>query len=84
MEDDFEIAGMVLTGGLKPHRRILKLVRNCDFPVLLTRDDTYNTAKKVLERRVKIRSSDEDKIREAERLITRYIDLDKLVRYIGE
>lgn len=82
IEDDFEISGMVLTGGFQPHRRILKLVKNCDFPILLSRDDTYNTARKVHERRVKIRSSDKDKIKEAERLITRYVDLDKLMQQI--
>ncbi len=82
VEDDFEVAGMILTGGLKPHRRILKLVKNCDFPILFSRDDTYKTARKVHERRVKIRSSDEDKIEEAERLVTRYVDLDKLIEQI--
>ena len=84
IEDGFEISGMILTGGLKPHRRILKLVKNCDFPVLLSGDDTYNTAKKVHERRVKIRSSDKDKIKEAERLVTRYVDLDELMQHISE
>ena len=82
VEDDFEIAGMILTGGLKPHQRILKLVKNCDFPILFSRDDTYNTARKVHERRVKIRSCDEYKIEEAERLVTRYVDLDKLMQQI--
>ena len=82
IEDGFEISGMILTGGLKPHRGILKLVKNCDFPVLLSTDDTYNTAKKVHERRVKIRSSDRDKIAEAERLVIRYVDLEKLMQQI--
>jgi BioD-like phosphotransacetylase family protein len=84
IEDGFEISGMVLTGGLKPHQGILKLVKNCDFPVLLSTDDTYNTARKVDERRVKIRSCDKDKIKEAERLVTRYVDLDKLMQHISE
>ena len=82
--DGFEISGMILTGGLKPHERILNLVKNCDFPVLLSTDDTYNTAKKVHERRVKIRSSDKDKIEEAERLVTRYVDIDMLMQHISE
>jgi len=84
IEDGFEISGMILTGGLKPHRGILKLVKNCDFPVLLSTDNTYNTTKKVHERRVKIRSCDKDKIKEAERLVTRYVDLDKLMQQISE
>ncbi len=79
-----EISGMILTGGLKPHERILKFVKNCDFPVLLSTDDTYNTAKKVHERRVKLRSTDKDKIEEAERLVTRYVDIDMLMQHISE
>lgn len=82
LEDGFEIAGMILTGGLKPHRRVLKLVKNCDFTILLSDNDTYNTAKRVHERRVKIRSSDKDKIKEAERLVTQYVDLDRLMGLI--
>jgi len=82
IEDGFEIAGMVFTGGLKPHQRILKLVKNCSFSILLSDSDTYATTRKIHERRVKIRSSDEDKIKEAERLVTRYVDLDKLMQQI--
>ena len=82
IEDGFEIAGMVLTGGLKPHQRVLKLMKNCDFSILLSESDTYTTTKKIHERRVKIRSSDKDKIKEAERLVTQYVDLDRLMQCI--
>ncbi len=82
IEDGFEISGMVLTGDLKPHQRILGLMKNCNFPILICDRDTYTTTKKIHERRVKIRSSDEDKIKDAEELVSQYVNLKELVRQI--
>lgn len=78
-EDDFEVNGMILTGGLMPHDKILGLIRSGSLPVLISKDDTYTTAKKVHERRVKIRSSDKDKVKKAKELVTKYIDTDEIV-----
>jgi len=82
IEDGFEISGMVLTGGLKPHQRILGLMKNCNFPILISDRDTYTTTKRIHGRRVKIRSSDEDKIKDAEELVSQYVNLKELVRQI--
>ncbi len=79
IEDDFEVKGMILTGGLIPHDKVLRLIRSSSFPVLISQDDTYTTTKKVHERRVKIRSSDEDKVRETKELMSQYIDIDEIV-----
>lgn len=79
IEDDFEVKGMILTGGLIPHDKILGLIRSSSLPVLISKDDTYTTAKKVHERRVKIRSSDKDKVKKAKELVSEYIDTDEIV-----
>jgi len=79
IEDDFEVEGIILTGGLIPHDKVLRLIRSSSLPVLISKDDTYTTAKKVHERRVKIRSSDEDKVRKAKELVSQYIDIDEIV-----
>jgi len=80
IEDSFEIAGMVLTGGLTPHKRILKLMKSCNFSILTSENDTYTTTKKIHERRVKIRSIDEDKVKETEKLVSQYVDIEGLVQ----
>lgn len=82
IEDGFEISGMVLTGGLKPHQRILKLMKNCNFSILVSDRDTYTTTKRIQEQRIKIRSDDEDKIKEVEQLVSQYVNLKELVRQI--
>lgn len=79
IEDDFEVEGMILTGGLIPHDKVLSLIRSSSLPVLISQDDTYTAAKKVHERRVKIRSSDKDKVRKAKELVSQYIDIDEIV-----
>ncbi len=79
IEDDFEVEGLILTGGFIPHDKVLRLIKSSSLPVLISQDDTYTTAKKVHERRVKIRSSDEDKIRETKELMSQYIDIDEIL-----
>jgi len=82
MGEDYEIAGMILTGGLIPHQGVLKLMKESRFPILLSEDDTYTTAKKVHECRVKIRSKDEDKVKEAAHLVSTYLDVEGIVEQI--
>lgn len=79
---DYEIAGMILTGNLLPHEGVLKLLNKSPFPILLSEDDTYTTAKKVHECRVKIRAKDEDKVKEAAQLVKNYVDVDQIVNQI--
>jgi len=79
---DYEIAGMVLTGDLLPHEGVLKLMKESCFPILLSKDDTYTTAKKVYECRVKIRAKDEDKVKEATHLVNDYLDVESIIARI--
>jgi len=82
MESTNEVAGMILTGGLLPHRGILKLIKNCCFTVLFSEDDTYTVTKKVHERRIKIRPTDENKVREAVQLVSAYLNIDEIISQI--
>jgi len=77
---DSDYAGMILTGGFLP--RTLKLMKKCRFTILLSKDDTYTTAKKVHERRVKIKVTDGDKVREAARLVNTYLNIDEIISQI--
>ncbi|RLE09875.1 hypothetical protein DRJ00_03045 [Candidatus Aerophobetes bacterium] len=79
---DCEVAGVILTGGLLPHEGVLKLMKKGCFSVLLSEDDTYTTAKKVYECRVKIRATDKDKVKEAMQLVSTYLNVDEILRQI--
>jgi BioD-like phosphotransacetylase family protein len=80
LSQEYEVSGIILTGGLLPHEGVLKLMRESPLAVLFSDDDTYGTTKKVHERRVKIRAKDEDKVSEACGLVREYVDLDYLAK----
>lgn len=77
-----EVAGMILTGGFLPHKDVLELMKKCYFPILFSKDDTYTTTKKVHERRVKIRASDEDKVKETAQLVNTYLNINEIISQI--
>ena len=79
LDSYYEVSGIILTGGLWPHQGVLKLMKQCRFPILFSQDDTYTTTKKVHECRVKIRATDEDKVKEAAGLVNTYLDVDEIV-----
>ncbi len=82
MGEKYQIAGVILTGGLLPHKGVLKLFGESEFSILLSEDDTYTTTKKVHERRVKIRAIDKDKVRETAQLVSTYLNIDEIVSQI--
>lgn len=79
-DDNEYIAGMILTGGLYPHRNILKLIKKTNIPVIIVKDDTYKTASRVHDLLVKISPHDKKKIAIAQDLLRDFVDID----YINE
>jgi len=73
------VAGMILTGGTAPMQSIADLLARTSIPVLLVDDDTYTVASRIAKLIVKIRPSDSDKIRAAEELVDKFIDVDLLL-----
>jgi len=71
------ISGIVLTGGIRPHRNVMRLVRETQIPVILVEEDTFRVAARIDDLIVKIRPGDEEKIAAAEDLIERYVAVDR-------
>ncbi len=80
----FGVRGIILTGGIRPNRVILKLVKRTNIPIILVRENTYETAQKLNNLIVKIRPEDKDKIQEATVLIKRYVDIEKIIKRVKE
>ncbi|MBN2508442.1 MAG: AAA family ATPase [Verrucomicrobia bacterium] len=74
------LAGIVLTGDLRPGDSVLGLIRGLDFPVLLAKPDSYEVASRVHDLTVKTRASDKEKIILIRDLIAQHVDLDKMLR----
>ena len=75
----FRIAGVILTGGLMPTPKIIELLKKSHMPVLFTQHDTYTVAAKIENLICKIQKSDKDKIREATLLVSKYVDVKKIL-----
>lgn len=81
---DHGMAGIVLTCGMEPHPSVLALIRDTDLPVILVQQDTFDTASRMHSLSVKIRASDTSKIRETQRLVEDYLDIDGLIGWLKE
>jgi BioD-like phosphotransacetylase family protein len=73
------MAGIVLTGGLRPSESVLKVIRTMPIPVLLTRQDSYRVASKVHDLTVKTRPTDLEKISLIRDIVARNVDLKKIL-----
>ena len=73
------LAGIVLTGNLRPGPAVMDIIRKLPFPVLLAADDSYEVASKVHEIIVKTRPDDLEKISLIRDLIARYVDVKKIL-----
>ena len=75
-----KMAGIVLTGNLRPNASVLKVIRAMPIPVLLTAEDSYRVASKVHDLTVKTRPSDVEKISLIRDLIAKHVDLNKILK----
>ncbi len=76
------LAGIVLTGSLRPSPSVLGVIQEMPFPVLRVADDVYPVASKVHDLIVKTRPSDTEKIAVIRDLISQHVDVTKLLKGI--
>ncbi len=78
------VKGIILTGGIKPHKTILNLVKRINIPIIMVSRNTYETAQKLNNLIVKIKPNDTGKIREATALIKKYVDIEKIIKRVND
>jgi BioD-like phosphotransacetylase family protein len=74
-----EMAGIVLTGGLRPPESILKIIRTMPIPVLLAQADSYEVASKVHTLIVKTRPNDAEKISLIRDIVAKNVNVKKII-----
>jgi BioD-like phosphotransacetylase family protein len=74
-----QLSAIVLTGGVRPHETVLRVIRGTTIPVILMPDDTYRVTSDIHDSIVKIHASDTQKIALARTLVERHLDLDALL-----
>jgi BioD-like phosphotransacetylase family protein len=77
------LAGIVLTGDLKPNLNVLKVIREMPFPVLFANASSYEVSSKVHDLIVKTRASDTEKIALIRDLVAENVDLKKILTALG-
>ena len=81
-ETDQTLAGIVLTGGLRPNNPVLKVINELPYPVLMSQKDSYEVASTVHDLTVKTRPDDLEKITVIRDLIARHVDVSTLLTAI--
>ncbi|MCM8821913.1 MAG: AAA family ATPase [Candidatus Omnitrophica bacterium] len=72
------IVGIVLTGGLYPHKSILDLIKKVNIPTISAPAGTYEVASAINLLVGKIREEDSDKIKIAHKLVQEHICLEEI------
>ncbi len=78
------IAGIVLTGNLRPSSAVLNVIREMPFPVLLAVKDIYQVASTVHDLIVKTRPNETQKIALIRDLIGKHVDVNRIVKAISK
>ena len=75
-----KIAGIVLTGNIKPERPIQKLVEGLSriVPIILTKEETYKIATKIADVKPRIYADNKDKIVKSIGAFEKYVNREKL------
>jgi BioD-like phosphotransacetylase family protein len=77
---NFTVSGIILTGGMTPHPRIMEIIKESKIPILLSKDDTYVVASKVHDLTVKLMPDDKEKIDIVIKMVKEFVDIDKMVK----
>ena len=74
-----KLAGIVLTGGLRPTDSVLKVIQTMPIPVLLAKEDSYQVASKVHNLTVKTRPTDAEKISLIRDIVAKNVNVKKII-----
>ena len=72
--------GLILTGRIDPHPKLLPFLESSNIPVLMSKEDTFTFSSKMANLLFKIRSYDTEKITTLRLLVENHVDVDSLVR----
>jgi BioD-like phosphotransacetylase family protein len=75
-----KMAGIILTGGLRPSPSVLKVIQTMPIPMLLAQADSYEVASKVNNLTVKTRPTDGEKISLIRDIVARHVNLKKILQ----
>jgi BioD-like phosphotransacetylase family protein len=78
-QSEEKMAGIILTGGLRPGASVLKAMQAMPIPVLLAKADSYEVASKVHNLIVKTRPADAEKISLIRDIVAKNVNVKKII-----
>jgi len=75
---DPSISAIIFTCGIRPHRKIMDLLKRSNIPLILVKEDSFAVASEINNLIFKLRSEDKSKISKIETLIEKYVDIDRI------
>lgn len=84
IKDDYNVQGIILTGGLWPNRTVLKLLKQTHTPAMIVNEDTFITAQKVHNLIIKIRPEDKEKINTVKKMVKQYVNVEAILERLKE
>jgi BioD-like phosphotransacetylase family protein len=82
IQEEFNVKGIVLTGGIMPHPAIYRLVSQTQIPLISVKDDTFTAAQRITNMIVKIKPEAKEKINKVKEIIKQHVDIDEIVKLI--
>ncbi|MFZ0829333.1 MAG: AAA family ATPase [Verrucomicrobiia bacterium] len=79
-DSDDRLAGIVLTGGMRPGASVLRALQSMPVPVMLVQADSYQVASKVHNLTVKTRPGDAAKISLIRDIVAKSVNVKKIVQ----
>jgi phosphate acetyltransferase len=80
----YSISGIVATYGKKPPQKVIELIEKYDIPLVVVKEDSFDTASRISNMIFKLRAEDKTKIRETQELIEKYVDVDRIYSAINK
>ena len=77
--DGPKMAGIILTGGLRPSEKVLEIIHFSNAPFMLVKDDSYQVASKVNNLIVKTRPSDSEKITLIRDIVAKNVNVKRII-----
>lgn len=76
------VSGIILTGGIHPHQALREIIRRSGIPLLLSKDDTYQTASRIHDLTIKVRPQDKQKIEKIKEVVKSFVEIEKIIENI--
>jgi BioD-like phosphotransacetylase family protein len=78
------IKGIVLTGGMLPHKSVMRVVEKTNIPLILVKEDTFTIARRITNLTIKIKAGDTEKIMKVKEMIKEYVNVDTIMERLQD